>query len=98
MHAETYGARRVAVAEQLRDLTIRHHASARNAPDHFVNSLAIFRIGLFQIVLKTTRAGAPSPRLLLKRNGRQISSYRPAGTLLRFKPSRITTPCDNSAT
>src|ERR1051326_5843549 len=96
MHAETNSSGRVAVAEQLRDLAVRHHASARNAPDHFVNALAILWISLFQVVLNTARAGAPSPRLLLKRNGRQISSYRPAGTALRFKPSRMTTPCDKN--
>ena len=49
MHAEADGARRVAVAEQLRDLAVRHDASARNAPDHFVNALAILRISLFQL-------------------------------------------------
>src|SRR5215212_6602429 len=46
---------------------------------------------------RTTRAGAPSPLLLLKRNGRQISSYLPAGMSLRFSPSRMITPCDSSA-
>ena len=35
--------------------------------------------------------------LLRKRNGKQISSYLPAGTFLRFSPSRMITPCDNSA-
>ena len=52
---------------------------------------------LISFVRKTTRAGAPSPLLLCKRNGRQISSYLPAGTSVRFKPSRMTTPCDSSA-
>ena len=36
-----------AVAEQLGNLAVSHHTSARNAPDHFVNALAIFGIGLF---------------------------------------------------
>src|SRR5215210_9411204 len=47
-------------------------------------------------LLKTTLAGAPSPLLLLKRNGRQISSYLPAGMSLRFSPSRMITPCESS--
>src|SRR5215211_6306226 len=96
MHAEADGARCVTIAEQFGDLAVSHNAAARDAPDHCVNSLAVFWIGLFQ-VLRTTRAGPPSPRLLLKRNGKQISSYRPAGTSLRFRPSRMTTPCDSSA-
>src|SRR4029078_10461621 len=96
MHAEADRARRVTVAEQFGDLAVGHDAAARDAPPHCVNSFAVFWIGLFQF-LKTTRAGAPSPRLLLKRNGRQISSYRPAGTSLRFSPSRMTTPCESSA-
>ena len=41
VHAKTNGARRIAVAEQLGDLAVSHHAARRNTSHDLVNALAI---------------------------------------------------------
>src|SRR5215217_5879322 len=86
VHHETDGPRRVTFAEQLSDLAICHNPTGRNAPDDCINAFTVLWVLSFchSSVRSTARAGAPSPLLLLKRNGRQISSYLPAGISLRF--------------
>ena len=48
VHAEPDRARCVTIAQQLRDLAIRHHAARRDAPHNLVNTFAIFWISFFK--------------------------------------------------
>src|SRR5438445_8046484 len=41
VHHKTYRARGITLANNVRDLSVRHHAASRNAPDDFINLLAV---------------------------------------------------------
>ena len=45
MHHKSYGARSVTFAQNVRDLSVSHDPSARNAANDLVNALAVLLVG-----------------------------------------------------